>query len=233
MCGRYTLTTPPELIADLFGVDGVPTFAPRWNVAPTQEAAVIRVPASGEKRRLDLLRWGLVPSWADDPSIGNRMINARAETAAEKPSFKRSLQKQRCLVLADGFYEWRKEGKIKHPTWIHRTDGRPFAFAGLWAGWRPKGAPPEEPKLLTFTILTTTPNELMRPIHDRMPVILAPEDYDLWLDPAVVDPARLVPLLRPAPESGFETREVSRAVNSPAHDAPDCVAPLVDPAQSA
>ncbi len=230
MCGRYTLTTPPELIADHFGVEGDPTFAPRWNVAPTQEAAVIRVPAPGEKRRLDLLRWGLVPAWADDPSIGNRMINARAETAAEKPSFKRSLQKQRCLVLADGFYEWRKEGKIKHPTWIHRTDGRPFALAGLWAGWRPKGAPPEELKLLTFTILTTTPNELMRPIHDRMPVILAPEDYDLWLDPAVVDPARVVPLLRPAPESGFETREVSRAVNSPAHDAPDCVAPISESA---
>ncbi|HXU34329.1 MAG TPA: SOS response-associated peptidase, partial [Thermoanaerobaculia bacterium] len=137
MCGRYTLTTPPELIADLFEIEGVPTFAPRWNVAPTQEAAVVRVPAPGEKRRLDFLRWGLVPAWAEDPSIGNRMINARAETAAEKPSFKRSLQKQRCLVVADGFYEWRKDGKVKQPIWTHRKDGRPFAFAGLWASWRP------------------------------------------------------------------------------------------------
>jgi putative SOS response-associated peptidase YedK len=227
MCGRYTLTTPPELIADLFDVEGVPTFAPRWNVAPTQEAAVVRVPGPGAKRRLDFLRWGLVPAWAEDPSIGNRMINARAETAAEKPSFKRSLQKQRCLVLADGFYEWRKDGKVKQPIWIHRSDGRPFAFAGLWANWRPRGAPREEPALETFTILTTTPNDLMKPIHDRMPVILAPEDFGLWLDPKVVDPAQVTPLLRPAPENGFETREVSRAVNSPAHDAPDCVAPLV------
>ncbi|HEV7668702.1 MAG TPA: SOS response-associated peptidase [Thermoanaerobaculia bacterium] len=230
MCGRYTLTTPPELIADLFEVDGVPMLPPRWNVAPTQEAAVVRVPKPGEKRRLDLLRWGLVPGWADDPSIGNRLINARAETVAEKPSFKRSLQKQRCLVLADGFYEWRKEGKLKQPIWIHRTDGRPFAFAGLWASWRPKGAPREVPPLETFTILTTTPNELMKPIHDRMPVIVAPEDYGLWLDPAVVEPERVAPLLRPAPESGFETREVSRGVNSPAHDAPDCIAPISDPA---
>lgn len=227
MCGRYTLTTPPELIADLFGIEGVPTFAPRWNVAPTQEAAVVRVPGPGEKRRLDFLRWGLVPAWAEDPSIGNRMINARAETVAEKPSFKRSLQKQRCLVVADGFYEWRKEGKVKQPIWIHRSDGRPFAFAGLWASWRPKGAQREDPALETFTILTTTPNELMKPIHDRMPVILAPEDFGLWLDPGVVDPARLTPLLRPAPESGFTTREVSRVVNSPAHDGPDCIAPLV------
>jgi len=227
MCGRYTLTTPPELIADLFGLEGVPTFAPRWNVAPTQEAAVVRIPGPGEKRRLDFLRWGLVPAWAEDPSIGNRMINARAETAAEKPSFKRSLQKQRCLVVADGFYEWRKEGKLKQPIWIHRSDGRPFAFAGLWASWRPKGAQREDPALETFTILTTTPNELMKPIHDRMPVILAPEDFGLWLDPGVADPARLVPLLQPAPDRAFETREVSRVVNSPAHDGPDCIAPLV------
>ncbi len=227
MCGRYTLTTPPELIADLFGIEGVPTFAPRWNVAPTQEAAVVRAAGPDAKRRLDFLRWGLVPAWAEDPSIGNRMINARAETAAEKPSFKRSLQKQRCLVVADGFYEWRKEGKVKQPIWIHRSDSRPFAFAGLWASWRPKGAQREDPALETFTILTTTPNELMKPIHDRMPVILAPEDFGLWLDPGVGDPARLVPLLRPAPDRDFETREVSRVVNSPAHDGPDCIAPLV------
>ena len=231
MCGRYTLTTPPELIADLFKIEGVPTLSPRYNVAPTQEAAVVRVPKPGEKRRLDLLRWGLVPAWAEDPSIGNRLINARAETVAEKPSFKRSLQKQRCLVVADGFYEWRKDGKVKQPIWIHRTDGRPFAFAGLWASWRPKGAPREEPPLETFTILTTAPNELMKPIHDRMPVILSPEHFGVWLDPAVSDPERLTPLLVPAPESGFETREVSRGVNSPAHDAPDCIAPLTsDPA---
>ncbi len=226
MCGRYTLTTPPELIADLFGLEEVPTFAPRWNLAPTQEAAVIRVPALGAKRRFDLLRWGLVPAWAEDPAIGNRLINARAETATEKPSFKRSLQRQRCLVLADGFYEWRKDGKLKQPIWIHRSDGKPFAFAGLWASWRPKGTPREDPPLETFTILTTTPNELMKPIHDRMPVILSAEDYDLWLDPKTTDAERVTPLLRPAPDAEFETREVSRVVNSPAHDLPDCIAPL-------
>ncbi|HXU44769.1 MAG TPA: SOS response-associated peptidase [Thermoanaerobaculia bacterium] len=228
MCGRYTLSAPPELIADLFEIPDVPSFSPRFNIAPTQEVAVVRQPAPGAPRRLDLLRWGLVPAWAEDPSIGNRMINARAESAAEKPSFKRSLQKQRCLVLADGFYEWKKEGKLKQPYWIHRRDGQPFAFAGLWASWRPRGAPREEPALETFTILTTTPNELMRPIHDRMPVILERDEHALWLDPAVSEVERLTSLLGPAPDGAFEATPVSRAVNSPAHDAPDCIESLAD-----
>jgi len=223
MCGRYTLSSPNDAIADLFELAEVPQLALRYNVAPTQEAAVVRVAAPGEPRRLDLLRWGLVPYWAEDPAIGNRMINARAESVAEKPAYKRSFRKQRCLVAVDGFYEWKKQGKLKQPYHIRRKDRRPFAFAGLWERW--KG--PEGP-LDTFTILTTDANELIRPLHDRMPVIVARKDFALWLDPAVNDPEVLKPLLAPAPGEEMETVPVSRAVNSPAHDAADCIEPLIE-----
>jgi len=224
MCGRYTLSAPADEIASLFDLVTMPDIPPRFNVAPTQETAVVRVIAPREPRRLDLLRWGLIPYWADDPAIGNRMINARSESVADKPAFRHSFRRQRCLIATDGFYEWKKSGKLKQPFHIRRKDRRPFAFAGLWERWKdPAG------KLLdTFTILTTDANELIQPLHDRMPVILDRKDFDLWLDPAVSDPARLQPLLAPAPGDSMETVPVSRTVNSPAYDAADCIEPLVE-----
>ena len=225
MCGRYTLSSPSDDIALLFDLPELPSLPPRYNLAPTQEAAVVRVTQPGGPRQLDLLRWGFIPFWAKEASIGNRMINARAESVAEKPAFKWSFQKKRCLVVADGFYEWKKEGKLKQPFLIHRQDGKPFAFAGLWSTWRdPQKAEPVE----TFTILTTDANDLMRPLHDRMPVIVDAEKFDLWLDPRVEDAMKLLPLLVPHGAEGFEAFPVSRAVNSPAHDEPDCIEPLVE-----
>ncbi|HEX7185475.1 MAG TPA: SOS response-associated peptidase [Thermoanaerobaculia bacterium] len=223
MCGRYTLTSKGDEVALLFDLTEIPTLPLRYNLAPTQEAAVVRVLSPGEPRTLDLLRWGLVPYWADDLSIGNRMINARSESVAEKPSYRWSFRKARCLIPADGFYEWKKEGKLKQPFHIRRKDRRPFAFAGLWARWKP----PEGEPLDTFTILTTDANDLVKPLHNRMPVILDPKDFDLWLDPGVGDAERLKPLMAPAPGEDWETVPVSRTVNSPAYDGPACIEPLV------
>ena len=226
MCGRYTLSSPSDDLALLFDLPELPLVPPRYNLAPTQEAAVVRVVAPDEPRRLDLLKWGLIPYWAKEASIGNRMINARAESAAEKPAYRWSFKKKRCLIPADGFYEWKKEGKSKQPYLIHRQDGKPFAFAGLWSTWVDREHGSSTP-IETFTILTTGANDLMRPLHDRMPVIVDAENFDLWLDPKMEDAEKLQPLLVPHASEGFEAYPVSRNVNSPAHDAPDCVARLV------
>src|SRR3954453_23650700 len=225
MCGRYTLTTSGEDLALAFDLPELPFLPPRYNRAPTQAAAIVRVTEPGGPRHLDLLKWGLIPYWAKEASIGNRMINARSEGVAEKPAYKFSFKKKRCLVAADGFYEWKKEGKAKQPYLIHRKDGKPFAFAGLWSTWRN----PEQGGALveTFTILTTDANDLLRPLHDRMPVIVDPENFDLWLDPRQEDAAVLQPLLIPHASEGFEAFPVSRNVNSPAHDAADCIDRLV------
>lgn len=226
MCGRYTLTSPSEDLALLFDIaEQLPLIPPRYNLAPTQEAAVVRVTAPGEPRRLDFLRWGLIPYWAKEASIGNRMINARSEGVAEKPAYKHSFKKKRCLIPTDGFYEWKKEGKAKQPFLIRRQDHKPFAFAGLWSTWRDpeKGVPVE-----TFTILTTDANDFIRPLHDRMPVILQKEDFDLWLDPRIEDAERLQALLHPAPNDILETFPVSKLVNSPANELPNCIEPLVE-----
>lgn len=224
MCGRYTLSSKGDEVALLFDLREIPQLPLRYNIAPTQETAVVRVEKPGEPRRLDLLRWGLIPYWAKEASIGNRMINARAESVAEKPAFRWSFRKQRCLIPADAFYEWKKEGKAKQPYLIRRKDAKPFAFAGLWARWQD----PERGPLDTFTILTTDANELIRPLHDRMPVILDRKDFDLWLDPACDDRERLEPLLKPFDPQQMETFPVSRTVNSPANDVADCIAPLVE-----
>jgi len=224
MCGRYTLSSPNDAVADLFEMPELPFLPPRYNIAPTQETAVVRVLKPGEPRRLDLLRWGLVPYWAEDLSIGNRLINARSESVAEKPAFRRSFRKQRCLIATDGFYEWKKAGKLKQPYHIRRKDRRPFAFAGLCERWKN----PEGNLLDTFTILTTGANDLIKPLHDRMPVILDRKDFGLWLDPGMNDPVRLQELLVPAPSEEMETVPVSRTVNSPAYDGEDCIAPLVE-----
>ncbi len=224
MCGRFTLTVALDELRAAFpwlGLpDGLNELMPRYNVAPTQPVAV--VPNTGE-RRLDFFTWGLIPSWADDPKIGSRMINARAETLAEKPSFRAAFRRRRCLVLADGFYEWRKEPRgPKTPMYIALKSGEPFAFAGLWETWHS----PLGDEILSCTIITTRPNELVRPIHDRMPVILPESAYDVWLDPAEQPPDVLSPLLGPYPAEEMAAYEVSPAVNNPANDMPECIAPL-------
>jgi putative SOS response-associated peptidase YedK len=222
MCGRYTLTTPGEIIAEIFDLSAPPELPARYNVAPTQEVAAVRVEEPGGERRLVLLRWGLVPHWADDPAIGNRMINARAESAAEKPAFRTSFKKKRCLVPADGFYEWQKvEGGKKQPWYFRLGSGEPFAFAGLWASWHKGGGDPIE----SCTLLTTEANDLVRKVHPRMPVILAPEHYDLWLDPAVDDRERLEAVLGTFDPARMIAVPVSTRVNSPANDDPSVIEP--------
>jgi putative SOS response-associated peptidase YedK len=221
MCGRYTLRTSDKVLADLFGLPEQPSLQPRYNIAPTQPVPIIRILRTNphtKQRELVSLRWGLVPSWAEDPAIGNRMINARAESVASKPSFSGAFKYRRCLVPADGFYEWKKEGSRKQPVYIRRKDGQPFAFAGLWEEWEREGEVIE-----SCAIITTEANDLMAEYHDRMPVILNPKDYDLWLDPDVQDPTLLEPLLRPCPSDELEVYPVSRLVNDPRHEDPKCV----------
>lgn len=214
MCGRYTLRVPTETLAEHFGLSEVGrTVPPSYNVAPTSEVAAI-VAGGGGERRLELLRWGLVPSWADDPGIGARMINARSETAHEKPSFRRAFRERRCLIPADGFYEWRRTGDGKQPYHIRLREGRPFAFAGLWERWG---------DLRTCAILTTAANDAVAEVHERMPVILPPEDYDLWLDPETRDTEYLLPLMRPFEAGEMEVYPVSRFVNRPTNDDERCV----------
>lgn len=223
MCGRYTLSTRPEVIAEMFGVVEVPRIEPRFNIAPTQSVPVVREDARRGERSVALLHWGLIPSWAEDPRIGNKMINARSETVVSKPSFRSAFKSRRCLVVTDGFYEWRKTPGGKQPYLIRRPDASPFAFAGLWEFWRGAGEPIE-----SCTILTTEANELMRPLHDRMPVILAPESYEAWLDPSNKDTDRLQELLVPEPDGKLVAFPVSKRVNSPSNDDPSLVEPASD-----
>ncbi len=217
MCGRFTLTSTPEQIAEELELALLPSdYFPRYNIAPLQPVLVVRREEDGE-RGAALLRWGLVPFWAKEPLIGNRMINARAETIAEKPAYKNAFAKRRCLVLADGFYEWQRVGGRKVPMWIHRTDGRPFAFAGIWERWRG-----EDEALETCAIITTGPNALMRSIHDRMPVILSREERERWLDLGA-EPGELRALLCPCAAGDFTAHAVSTLVNSPANNRPECI----------
>lgn len=224
MCGRYALMSSPELVAELFAIAQVTLFERRYNIAPTQNAPVVRTAAEG--RELLPMRWGLVPHWAKDPALGARMINARSETADRKPAFREAMQRRRCLVPADGFYEWKRAGRGKQPYFIRRRDGAPCALAGLWERW-PAGTTggEESPVVHSFTILTTAPNELVAPIHDRMPVIVAPEDFDRWLDADVRDPATLTSILAPCGAELLTAHPVSRRVNTPANDDPACVEP--------
>ena len=222
MCGRYTLIKLAEF-TDMFPwIRGPDSAVPgRFNVAPSQAVAVV---ANTAEPKVDFYSWGLVPSWAKDRSIGNKMINARAETLAEKPAFRTALRRRRCLLPADGFYEWKVEGKTKTPMYITRADGKPFAFAGLWEMWHAA----DGSALPSCTIITVAPNDLMKTIHDRMPAMLAEEDYRAWLEPAEKETGAMMGMLRPYPAELLTVRPVSRVVNSPKNEGPDCIAPLVE-----
>lgn len=223
MCGRFTASFNLREIRIRFGVQtDFPLFAPRFNIAPSQEVPVIVRREGGNEFRP--MRWGLVPSRVKDHLVGSNMINARAETLEQKPSFKGLLERRRCLVPADGFYEWRSEGKRKVPVWIHLKNKEPFAFAGLWDVWKqPPGG-----ELFSFTIITTQANALLRPIHHRMPVMFDGLSGTRWLDPSLTAPRALSALLEPLPPEGMEVYDVSPLVNSPANDMAECIQPASD-----
>lgn len=222
MCGRYTLIRLADF-TDMFPwIRGPAVEVPaRYNIAPSQPVAV--VPNDG-KSRIDFFNWGLIPSWAKDPSIGNRMINARAETLDAKPAFRNALRRRRCLVPASGFYEWRKnpDGKTKTPMYIRLKGAKPFAFAGLWEVWHSS----DGSEIRSCTIITGQPNELITPIHDRMAVILKEQDYARWLTPGELGPEATMPILAPYPADQMEAIEVSRTVHSPKNDIPECIEPI-------
>lgn len=262
MCGRFTLTTPIDEISAYFRIlEGVKDSArgrlrPRYNIAPTQPIACVRqtvasdtepstpgkppVPGGQSTRELVEMRWGLIPHWAKDAAIGNRMINARSESVADKPAYRGAFRKRRCLVIADGFYEWKRQEGGKQPYFIYMEDRRPFAFAGLWERWKPRGdqlekivAPgnPAAPlsadgRVESCAFLTIRPNQLLEPIHDRMPVILPQEHWDTWLDPDVQDADVLSNLLLPYPADEMRAHPVSTHVNKPGNDDPACIAQL-------
>lgn len=221
MCGRFTLRTPAKDIAKAFSLADVPDVVPRYNIAPTQPILAIRLDRERAKREAVQLHWGLIPFWADDPKTGYKMINARAETVAKRPAFREAFARRRCLVVADGFYEWQKTNGTKQPFLIHMKDDRPFAFAGLWERWKSDGE-----KIESCTIIVTDANELLEPIHDRMPVILSPEDYDFWLDPDFDDRKKLAAMLRPYSGEDLEMYPVSTVVNSPQNEVAECVEPV-------
>jgi putative SOS response-associated peptidase YedK len=218
MCGRYTLVEVDGLQKRFSLEEALPEVPARYNVAPTQSMPIV---TRHSPNQLEMMRWGLVPSWAKDLSIGNRMINARAETVAEKPAFKRALERRRCLIPASGFYEWKQTEHGKVPHYIHLMDEPLFAFAGLYENWKA----PDETWVRSYTIITTTANDLMAPLHNRMPVILDREDEDLWLDPDATETERLLPLLRPYPARHMAAYPVSRAVNSPTNESPTLITP--------
>jgi putative SOS response-associated peptidase YedK len=218
MCGRFALISSQQEFAGHFLVEDAPELAPRYNIAPTQPVLAVRVGQTGN-REATHFAWGLIPSWAKDLSIGQKLINARSETAAEKPAFRTALRRRRCLLPASGFYEWEKRGAAKQPYFIRMAGGGLCAFAGLWEVWNG----PDGETLESCTILTTGPNELLAPIHNRMPVILVPADYDKWLDPRQTDSGRVVSLLQPFPAKNMEAYPVSTFVNSPRNDSPGCI----------
>jgi putative SOS response-associated peptidase YedK len=227
MCGRFTLHTDPRILAKLFGLDETPYLAPRYNIAPTQPVAIVRLGRDGT-REWTYVQWGLVPSWAKDPDIGARMINARSETVAEKPSFRAAFKRRRCLVPADGFYEWQKRGSQKQPYYITVQDGDPFAIAGLWEYW--EGA--DGSALESCTLLTTEPNQKLAEIHNRMPVILRPDDFSEWLgDGTELRPSEQSPLfhlMRAYDEDAMQVTPVSRYVSNSRNEGPECIEPLTD-----
>jgi putative SOS response-associated peptidase YedK len=230
MCGRFVLATPVSELQRAFGFADAPNLPARHNVAPTQDVAVVTA-TDGGGRALSAMRWGLVPFWAADPSVGARMINARGETVAEKPAFRAAFRQRRCLVPADGFYEWQGAGRAKRPFLIRRKDRAPIAFAGLWEVWRgPKGGPALDPPLRTVAIVTTAANDDLRHLHDRMPVILDAQGQAAWLDPAATV-GTVAALVRGAPPGLLDTVAVSTRVNAVRNDDPSLVEPEADDAR--
>ena len=221
MCGRYTVTATPDELRALLGYPEQPNFPPRFNIAPTQPIAIVRL--MDGKRQFALVRWGLLPSWVKDPKAFTLLINARGETAAEKPAFRAAMKRRRCLIPADGFYEWQAVGGRKQPFYVRAKSGTPFAFAGLWETW----TGPNGEELETAAIVTTRANRTLSPIHDRMPVVVPPEAFDLWLDGAKVDATTASALIAPAPENFFEAYPVSTHVNRVANDDPKLIEALV------
>jgi len=222
MCGRFTLKTPVERLSEQFQFPKIIPLKPRYNIAPSQDVVVVRRMPDDRERKLTMLRWGLIPRWVKDPTRGSQPINAKAETAAEKPMFRDAFRRRRCLIPADGFYEWKQEGGRKQPVYICTKDRQPFAFAGLWEHWEEQ----EGQFIESCTILTTEPNDLLAQVHSRMPVILDQNDYDLWLDPYVQEVSRLKPLLRPYPPEQMTFYPVNLRVNNPRNDDRLCVEPL-------
>lgn len=221
MCGRFVQYSLFPEIARNFGIRKVETEPrPSYNIAPAQDVAAV---VNDGVNRLISCRWGLIPPWAKDPAIGNRMINARAETVADKPSFKKPFRNSRCLVVADGFFEWRKAGGRKVPVYVHLKSGKPFGLAGLLSKWKPH----DGETIRTCTIITTEPNSLLKPIHNRMPVIVHEDAISLWLDPEVNDPGLLLPLLVPYESDLMEAYDVSTKVNSPAYDSAENIEPVI------
>lgn len=227
MCGRFTLTSSGRRLQERFGLAAAPPdVAPRYNIAPSQPVLVI---PNRTARLLRPARWGLIPHFAADPRVGHRQINARAESLAARPAFRAAFARQRCLIPADGFYEWQRGGRARTPFYVRAGDGEPLALAGLWDVWRP---PVGEP-IASCTIVTTRANARLAPIHDRMPVILPAAAWDAWLDPRERAPADLKPLLVPCPHEGLDVYEVSSLVNSPANEDPACIEPVAPQADAA
>lgn len=218
MCGRFALKNPKALKA-AFDLKEMPDLPPRYNIAPSQDIAIIRADANG--RHLSLAHWGLIPSWAKESDKSYSTINARAETVDTKPTFRAPFKRHRCIIPTDGFYEWHEEGGIKIPHHIGMTDGSPFALAGLWDVWKgPQG------DVTSCTIIVTDANQFMKRLHDRMPVILDPNDYERWLDPAIQDTTSIKRLLAPAPNDWLTEWTVSRQLNNPRHEDPECAEPV-------
>ena len=220
MCGRYAFFSPAEAVKRIFALDDVPELEPRYNIAPTQAVPAVRTGEEGS-RAFSMLHWGLVPKWAKERAIGNRMINARSETLAEKPSFREAFRKRRCLVLTDGWYEWQVAAGGKQPWFVRRKDARPFAFAGLWERWKD---PADGSMLESCTIITTDAAESIKKIHERMPVVLEEADWDRWTDTAFSDTGTLSELLKPCDPKSLEAWPVSREVNAPKNQGPQLIA---------
>jgi putative SOS response-associated peptidase YedK len=220
MCGRTVVKAKVREYASMFDVLNVPDMVPNYNVAPTQLVPVVRLKPEEKKREMVMLKWGLIPAWAKDPAIGSRMINARADTVAEKSAFREAFRHRRCLMVADGFYEWQKTNGKKQPYFIGMKDESPFAFAGLWELWEDPFMGPIE----SCALITTNANDLVRPIHDRMPVILEPKSYEKWLDPEVQDTGKLKERLVPLPAEQMKTYPVSTMVNKVENNSLECLA---------
>ena len=223
MCGRFTLISEPDTLSEVFKISDASNceLEARYNIAPTTKVATVLYNSEIEQRECQLLRWGLIPSWAKDSKIGAKMINARAETLASKPSFRSAFKRRRCLVLADGFYEWKRLENKKQPYYFQLQNQQPFAFAGLWEEWQS----PDDEKITSCTIVTTAANELLQEIHHRMPVILQQQDYEKWLDPQLQKTEQLEELLYPFQAEKMSAHAVSTKVNNPLHNDPDCITP--------